>query len=276
MSAETLIHPSAVVEQGAQLGVGVRVGPFCYVGSDAVLGDNVELHSHVTIMGATSLGAGGKVFPQAVLGAPPQNHKHEGGRTTLIIGKNATIREAATLHAGTDTSRGETRVGDNAYLMAYTHVAHDCILGNNVTMANYAALAGHVEVGDFVNFGGFAGVHQFVRIGHHAFIAGSAGVVGDVIPYGMAFGNRAHLRGFNVIGLKRSGMSRSDLMSMREVYRVLFNPNTTLAENIETVRREYSASPVAMEMADFLGTRGRRHFTVPDLDDLGNISDDGD
>lgn len=275
MSAETFIHPSAVVEQGAQLGAGVRVGPFCYVGSDVVLGDNVELLSHVTVMGATTLGDGGKVFPQAVLGAPPQNHKHEGGRTTLIIGKNATIRESATLHAGTDTSRGETRVGDNAYLMAYTHVAHDCILGNNVTMANYAALAGHVEVGDFVNFGGFAGVHQFVRIGHHAFIAGSAGVVGDVIPYGMAFGNRAHLRGFNVIGLKRSGMSRSDLMSMREVYRVLFNPDSPLTDNIETVRRNFSTFPIAIEMADFLGARGRRHFTVPDLDDTGNIADDG-
>lgn len=276
MSVGTVIHPSAVIEPGAQLGTGVRVGPFCHVGPDVVLGDNVELVSHVSVTGATTIGANGKVFPQAALGSPPQNHKHKGGRTTLTIGCNAIIRECATLHVGTDTSRGETRVGDNAFLMAYTHVAHDCILGDNVTMANYAALAGHVELGDFVNLGGFAGVHQFVRIGHHAFVAGSAGVVGDVIPYGMAFGNRARLRGFNIIGLKRSGMSRSDLSSMRAAYRTLFDPERPLADNIEAVRREFSGSPVALEIADFLAERGKRHFTVPEDGDDADAGDERD
>ena len=276
MAQGTIIHPSAVVDPGARLGENVQVGPFCHVGPDAVLGDRVELVAHVTVMGATTLGAGSKVFPQAVLGAPPQNHKHKGGRTTLMIGSNAVIRENATLHTGTDTSRGETRVGDNAYLMAYTHVAHDCILGNNVTMANYAALAGHVEVGDNVNFGGFAGVHQFVRIGHHAFIAGTAGVVGDVIPYGMAFGNRAKLRGFNIVGLKRSGMARSQLEEMRKAYRMLFAPDRPLAESAPAVATAFDNNPVIADIVDFVMARGKRHFTVPALgDDDGTSDDDG-
>ena len=263
MAQETSIHPRSVVEPGAQLGEGVRIGPFCHVGPDAVLGDRVELMGHVTIIGATTLGADGKVFPQAVLGAAPQNHKHQGGRTTLTIGRNAVIRENATLHTGTDTSRGETRVGDHAYLMAYTHVAHDCILGDHVTMANYAALAGHVEVGDHVNFGGFAGVHQFVRIGHHAFIAGSAGIVGDVIPYGMAFGNRARLRGFNIVGLKRSGMARSQLDEMRKAYRMLFSSGRPLAESASEVQEAFAGNAAIADIVGFVMARGKRHFTVP-------------
>ena len=275
-ASDTLIHPSAVVESGASLGRGVRIGPFCHVGGEAVLHDNVELVSHVSVMGATTIGEGSRIFPQAVLGAPPQNQKHKGGRTTLTIGRNAVIRECATLHTGTDTSRGETRIGDNAFLMAYTHIAHDCILGNNVTLANYAGVAGHVELGDFVNLGAFAGVHQFVRIGHHAFIAGSAGVVGDVIPYGMAFGNRARLRGFNIIGLKRSGMSRADLSALRAAYRVLFSPERPLADNAAVVAQQFANSAVVTDIADFVTNRGKRHFTVPASGDSGDGDADGE
>jgi UDP-N-acetylglucosamine acyltransferase len=276
MTRETSIHPSAVVEPGAQLGEGVRIGPFCLVGADAVLADRVELIAHVTVMGATTLGADSKVFPQAVLGASPQNHKHKGGRTTLTIGRNAVIRENATLHTGTDTSRGETRVGDNAYLMAYTHVAHDCVLGDNVTLANYAGLAGHVEVGDHVNFGAFAGVHQFVRIGHHAFIAGSAGVVGDVIPYGMAFGNRARLRGFNLIGLKRSGMARSQLVEMRKAYAMLFASDRPLAESAPAVAQAFAGNSAVADIVEFVISRGKRHFTVPAVGGDDAMADDDD
>ncbi len=274
MSRGTEIHPSAVVEPGAALGVGVRIGPFCHVGADVALGDEVELVSHVAVMGATTIGAGTKIYPQAVLGGPPQNLKHKGGRTTLTIGRNCTIRECATLQIGTDDSRGATSVGDNAFLMAYTHVAHDCVLGDNVTMANYAALAGHVEVGDSVIFGGFAGVHQFVRIGHHAFIAGSAGVVGDVVPYGMAFGNRAHLRGLNMVGLKRSGMRRDQIASIREAYHVLFDENAPLAENALVAKERFAQSEVVVDMIDFILSRGKRHFTVPKRGAAENADDD--
>ena len=145
MQAETTIHPTAVVEPGAQLGAGVVIGPFCHVSAEAVIGDRVELVSHVSIIGATTIGEDCKVYPMAVLGGAPQNTKHKGGRTTLVIGRNCTIREGATMHRGTDTSRGETTVGDNGNFLAYTHIAHDCVVGKNVTMANLATLGGHVR-----------------------------------------------------------------------------------------------------------------------------------
>ena len=264
MSNETQIHPTAVIEQGAKLGAGVRIGPFCHVGSDVTLGDGVTLLSHVSVAGATTIGDGGTIHPHAVLGGLPQNLKHKGGRTTLIIGRNAVIRESATLNAGTDTSRGETRVGDNVFMMAYTHVAHDCILGNNVVMANNATLGGHVEVGDFASLGGLVAVHQFVRIGHHAFVAGTAGVAGDIIPYGMAFGNHARLRGFNIIGLKRSGMARSDIRTLREAYAVLFSEDRPMVDNAEIVRDRFGDNPAVRDIVDFVTQRGKRHFVVPE------------
>ncbi len=163
MQTDTIIHPMAVVEPGAQLGVGVKIGPFCHVSSDAFVGDKVELISHVSILGATTLGADSIVYPMAVLGAAPQNTKHKGGPTTLVIGQNCTIREGVTMHRGTDTSRGETTVGKNGNFLAYIHIAHDCVIGDNVTMANLVTLGGHVTVGDFVIFGGLerrSPVHQ--------------------------------------------------------------------------------------------------------------------
>ena len=166
------------------------IGPFCHVGAEAVIGDRVELVSHVIdrrrhharrrLQGLSHGGAWARA---------PQNTKHKGGRTTLVIGRNCTIREGVTMHRGTDTSRGETTVGDNGNFLAYTHIAHDCVVGKNVTMANLATLGGHVVIGDFVTIGGLTGVHQMCKIGHHAFLGGAAIILGDVIPYGMASGN---------------------------------------------------------------------------------------
>lgn len=273
MAPETSIHPTAIVEDGAQLGVGVRIGPFCHVSGEAVLEDGVELLGHVTIMGATTLGRGTQVYPGAVLGAPPQNFKHKGGPTVLMVGSNNVIREGVTFHRGTDTSRGKTTVGNNGLFMAYCHVAHDCDVGNNVTMANYSGLGGHAEIGDSVIISGYAAVHQFVRIGHHAFLAGFAAVVGDVIPYGMAVGDRARLRGLNVVGMKRAGMSRAELTELRRAYRMLFAPDQPLSANIQMVEREFPQSALVTEMLRFIGDRQRRHLTVPPL---GGGDDDDD
>ncbi|MCA0276444.1 MAG: acyl-ACP--UDP-N-acetylglucosamine O-acyltransferase [Proteobacteria bacterium] len=274
MQTETFIHPLAVVEAGAQLGIGVRVGPFCHVSADAVLGDRVELVSHVSIMNATTLGEGTKVFPQATLGAPPQNNKHKGGRTTLIVGKNCTIREGVTMHTGTDTSRGETVVGDNGNYLAYAHVAHDCIVGNNITFANGATLGGHVEVGNNVTIGGLTAVHQFVRIGDNAFIGGCSAVVGDVIPFAIAVGNRASLRGLNIVGLRRSGLPREEIHLLRRAYKTIFDRSHTIAENVETARSEFGSSPIAMKIIDFISSRGKRHYAMPPL--KGVVDDDAD
>ena len=271
---ETSIHPSSVVEVGAQIGVGVRVGPFCHVGADAVLGDGVELVSHVAVLGATTIGAATKVYPMATLGGPPQNNKHKGGRTTLIIGANCTIREGVTMHLGTDTSRGSTTVGDNGNFLAYAHIAHDCAVGNNATFANGATLGGHCEVGDNVYIGGLSAVHQFVRIGDNAFLAGCSAFVGDVIPYALAVGNRASLRGLNIVGLKRSGMTRADIQVLRRCYETIFDRSRTVAENVELARAAFSHSPEAMKIVDFISSRGHRHYAVPRL--KGQAGDDTD
>ena len=270
MTADTRIHPSAVVEDGARLGAGVQVGPFCHVGPHVELGDGVELVGHVSITGRTALGAGSRVFPHAVLGGPPQNVRHKGAPTMLVIGRDCVIREGATINLGSDNSRGETLVGDRLYMMANAHIAHDCVVGNNVTMANSVALGGHVEIGDFVNIGGFVGIHQFTRIGHHAFLAGAAAIDGDVIPYGMAFGNRARLRGFNVIGIKRSGLPRSELAALRAAYRVLFSHEAPLTETAVRAKAEFPQSQAVLDVVDFILSRGKRHFTVPDPDDDGD------
>jgi UDP-N-acetylglucosamine acyltransferase len=263
MAGETFIHPTAVVEKGAELGAGVRIGPFCHISAEAVLGDRVEIIGHATILGATTLGADCQVHPSAVVGGAPQNYKHKGGPTTLVIGRNCVIREGATLHRGTDTSRGTTTVGDNCMFMAYTHVAHDCDVGSNVTMANYSCTSGHVTIGDNVIISGYAAVHQFVRVGHHAFLAGYAAVVGDVIPYGMAMGDRAKLRGLNVVGMRRAGMSRADVLQVRRAYMMLFSLERPLSDNIELVRGEFAGNATVMDLLDFMGGRERKYFTLP-------------
>ncbi|MBZ9863974.1 acyl-ACP--UDP-N-acetylglucosamine O-acyltransferase [Mesorhizobium sp. CA15] len=275
MKVATSIHPSSVVEEGARLGEGVRIGPFCHVSADSIIGDRVELVSHVSVMGATSIGAGTKVYPMATLGAPPQNTKHKGGRTTLVIGANCTIREGVTMHVGTDTSRGETTVGDNGNFLAYAHIAHDCVVGKNATFANGATLGGHCEIGDNVYIGGLTAVHQFVRLGDNVFIGGCAAVVGDVIPYAIAAGNRAKLRGLNIIGLKRSGLPRSEIYLLRKAYRTIFDRSRTVGENVELAKAEFAGSPTAMKIIDFITSRGKRHFAVPSLKGDGD-DDSGD
>lgn len=274
MQPETTIHPMASVETGAQLGTGVKIGPFCHVGAEARIGDRVQLVSHVSVLGATTLGADSTVQPMAVLGAPPQNSKHKGGRTTLDIGRNCTIREGVTMHLGTDTSRGATTVGDNCNLLAYVHIAHDCAVGNNVVMANLATLGGHVELGDFVNVGGLSAVHQMCRIGHHAFVGGMTGIFGDVIPYGMVVGNRGLLRGLNVIGMKRAGLPRSEILALRRALRTIFDRERPVSENLGGLPEELTGSQAVADVVAFIRERGKRPFVVPRLG--RGIDDDDD
>ena len=260
--SETIIHPLALVEPGAQLGTGVTVGPFSFVGANAVIGDRCQLLSHASVRGATTLGADCIVYPQAVLGAEPQNKAHKGGRTTLTIGENCTIREGVTMHCGSDNSRGKTTVGKNGYFMAMSHIGHDCDIGDNVTIANSAALGGHVEVGDFVTIGGLAAIHQFARIGHHAFISGLTGVAGDVIPYALASGARARLYGLNLVGMKRSGVPRAEIHAARRAFRLLFEAETPLADNLARLSEEGDHGSAVADILGFLQARGKRHYVT--------------
>lgn len=259
------IHPSAVIDPGAVLGRGVNVGPFCTVGAQVELSDGVELKSHVAIAGQTSIGAGTRVFPFASLGHEPQDLKFKGEASRLIIGARCTIREGVTMNPGTAGGGLETRVGDDCTFLAYSHVAHDCVIGNGVVFSNNVMLAGHCRVGDYVIIGGGAGVHQYVRLGHHAFIGAMSGVANDVIPYGMAVGEarQAQLSGLNIIGLRRRGFSTEQVHDLRRAYRLLFAPEGTLKERVEDVAAEFEAHPLIHEILDFIRDGGDRSICTP-------------
>ncbi len=257
------VHPSAVIENGAVLGNDVRIGPFCHVGPDVSLGDNTELVSHVAVHGRTAIGAGARIFPFASIGHQPQDLKYHGEPSTLEIGVNCLIREGVTMNPGTESGGMKTIVGDNCVFLANAHVAHDCKIGSNVILSNSVLLAGHTSVGNFVILGGGSAVHQFVRIGDHAFVGGLAGVENDVIPYGMALGNRANLAGLNLIGLKRRGFSRETVHDLRRAYRLLFAAEGTLKERIEDVAAEFGDHPQVHEILDFIRAGGERSICTP-------------
>lgn len=269
------IHPSAIVEDGAELGTNVKIGPFCHISSEAVIGDETRLLSHVVIMGATTLGANGLVYPNAVLGGDPQNNKHKGGRTTLVIGKNCIIREGVTMHRGSDTSRATTTVGDDCEFLAYAHVAHDCALGNHVTFSNNVMIGGHVVIGDYVIIGGGGAVHQFVRVGHHAFVGGLAALVGDLIPYGSAIGVHAWLGGLNIIGMKRSGLARQEIHAVRHAVPMLFDRSKPVRERAIDVRAAYSTSKAVSDIIDFIEADHKRPFCTPKLNGINSNDDLG-
>ena len=261
----TKIHPAAIVDPRAELGVGVEIGPFCTVGPTAVLHDGVRLVSHVVVEGVTEIGPENLVHPFALLGGQPQHTAHKGEPTALVIGARNVIREHVTMHTGTVLGGGVTRVGSDGLFMGGCHVAHDCIIGDRVTMVNGSGLAGHVEVGDFVIVAGLAGVHQHVRIGRHAIVGAGALVVKDVIPYGSVWGNHAHLEGLNLVGLKRRGFTRETINDMRAAYRMLFADEGAFQERVEDVARVFSGSPEVSEIIDFIRSDATRPLCLPSL-----------
>jgi UDP-N-acetylglucosamine acyltransferase len=258
-----VIHPTAIVADGAKLGDGVKIGPYSIVGSNVVLGDNVELVSHAVVEGNTTIGSGSRVFPFASIGHEPQDLKFHGENSRLEIGANCTIRESVTINPGTEGGGMLTRIGDNCLIMANAHVAHDAILGNNVIMANYVGIAGHVQVGDNVIFGGTCVVHQFTRIGAHAFIGAQSMVDGDVIPYGMAVGNRASLTGLNLIGLKRRGFEREAIHRLRAAYRQIFASEGTLRERVEDAAEIFRDDALVQDVVRFISDAQDRPILLP-------------
>ena len=261
------VHPTAIVDDGAELGAGVEIGPFCIVGPRARLGEGTRLISNVVIEGDTRLGADCVVHPFAVLGAPPQHLAHRGEDTRLEIGDRNVLREHVTMHAGTVMGGGVTKVGSDGLFMVNTHVAHDCVVGDRVAMANNASLGGHVQVGDFVFVGGLAGVHQHTRIGRYSFVGASAMVTKDVIPYGSVWGNHAHLEGLNLVGLKRRGFSRAAIGDLRSAFRLLFGPEGTFQERVEDTARVFAANAEVMEIVAFIRADANRPLCLPDSKD---------
>ena len=257
------VHPSAVVDPQARIAATASIGPFCVVGPDVDLADGVELISHVVVAGRTRIGADTRIFPFASIGHQPQDLKYKGEPSTLEIGTNNQIREYVTIQPGTEGGGMVTRVGNHCLFMASAHVAHDCILGDHVIMANNATLAGHVTVGDHAFLGGLSAVHQFVRIGKHAMIGGMSGVEADVIPFGMVIGNRAHLNGLNIVGLRRRGFAREDIHTLRNAYRLLFAPEGTLQERVADVEEQFADNAVVMEIIAFIRAESNRQLCTP-------------
>lgn len=254
----SMIHPTAIIHPNARIGTNTAIGPYCVIGEHVSIGDNCELKSHVVIDGHTSMGDGCRVFPFASLGHAPQDLKYRGEPSQLIIGNNNTIREHVTMNPGTKTGAMKTVVGDNGLFMMSVHVAHDCVIGNNVIMANNATLGGHVVVGDHVLIGGLAAVHQFIRIGSFAVIGGMSGVESDVIPYGRVKGERAHLAGLNLIGLERGGFEKDTIKTLQRAMKQLFEGDGTMDERIEGLAATYSNDDVVMQMVAF--AKGKERF----------------
>ncbi|MGE5506061.1 MAG: acyl-ACP--UDP-N-acetylglucosamine O-acyltransferase [Actinomycetota bacterium] len=261
------IHPTAIVDPKARLADTVSVGPFCVVGPDVELGPAVELVSHVSVAGRTTIGEATRIYPFASIGHPPQDLKYEGEPSTLVIGARNQIREHVTMNPGTKGGGMVTTVGDDCLFMVGSHVAHDCRIGSSVILANNATLAGHVTVGDFAILGGLSAVHQFVRIGKHAMIGGCSGVENDIIPFGAVIGNRAHLSGLNIVGLKRRGFSRDDIHTLRNAYRLLFAPEGTLQERLSDVEEQFATNPVVADIIAFIRADSSRSLCTPNFGD---------
>jgi len=257
------IHQTAVIEAGAEIEEGVEIGPYCVVGARVRLSRGSKLHSHVVLGGDTLIGENSEIYPYASVGLAPQDRKYRGEASRLEIGRDCVIREHVTINPGTEAGGLLTRIGNSCLLLAGAHVAHDCVLGDHVTMVNSAMVAGHCRVADHVILGGLSAVHQYVRIGESAFVGGMTAVENDIIPFGSAIGNRAHLGGLNIIGLTRRGFSRDEIHALRRAYRMLFAPEETLQERIAAVDAAFPNEARVQQMVEFLRSGGDRAITKP-------------
>lgn len=250
------IHPTAVIDSTAHIGQTTQIGPYCVIGAGANLGEGCTLHNHVTIAGPTNIGEGNVFFPYSSIGQRSQDLKYEGEPTHLEIGNGNTFREFVTIHRATAPG-GVTRIGNRGNFLAYAHVAHDCIVGDDVIFSNNGTLAGHVVVGDHAVIGGLSGVHQFCRIGSHAIVGGCTKIVQDVPPFMIADGNPAEIRGVNFVGLERRGFAAEAIRELREAYRLVYRSNLNTSQGLEALKEKFAGSDLVTHLADFIATSER-------------------
>ena len=258
------IHPTAVIADGASIAADVEIGPYCVIGPKVELGKGCKLHSHVVLDGHTSLGKKNEVFPFAALGLPPQHTQYKGEDSTLEIGDGNIIRENVTMHPGTAVGTMKTVVGNDNMFFAASHVAHDCVIGNNVIITNDSMLGGHVQIDDFAYVGGNSAIKQYIRIGKHAMVSGMTGVTADVIPFGMVFGSKAVLTGLNLVGMRRRGIGREQVSVLRKAYRMLFAPEGTFSERFDEVRELYGKDEEVAAILDFIKEGGDKPLCHPE------------
>ncbi len=257
-----MIHKSSAIDSKAKIGKDVKIGPFCFIGPKVQLDDGVELISNVHIEGNTKVGKGTKIYPFASIGTAPQDLKYKGEANSLEIGENNVIREYVTINPGTVGGGGKTVVGKNCLFMISSHIAHDCKIGNNVVIANNVPLGGHVTIEDSVVIGGNSAVQQFTRIGRLAMIGGMTGVLKDVIPFGLSFGNRNYLKGINLIGLRRKKYDNKKIMELDEAYKKIFYSNN-LQENVSKINGEYKGNELVQEVTKFIEKDKKRPICAP-------------
>lgn len=251
-----MIHPTAIVDPGAEIHAGARIGPYCIVGKDVVIGEDSELQHHVTVMGPTKIGRGNFFFAYASIGQRTQDLKYAGEPTHLEIGDGNTFREFCTVNRGTLPGT-KTIVGNGGNFLAYSHIAHDCVVGDNVIFSNNGTLAGHVEVGDSAVIGGLTAIHQFCRIGRHAITGGCSKIVQDVPPFFIADGNPAVIRGINQVGLERAGFAPETVRALKETYRILYRGKLNVQQSVEKIRAELSGPPEIAELCSFIESSQR-------------------
>ena len=257
-----MIHRTAIIDPKANISENVNIGAYTVIGPNVTIDRNVKIHAQVNINGNTSIGKGTIIYPFASIGNDPQDLKFNGEETSLVIGNNNKIREYVTINPGTVGGGGETKIGDNCLFMVSSHVAHDCFVGNNVIIANNVPLGGHAHIEDNVVIGGNSAVQQFTRVGKMAMIGGMCGVVKDVIPYGMAFGNRCALQGLNLIGLRRKDIPNREILSLTEAYKEIFKTKN-LSVNLENLDKKFKDNPLVSDVIDFISKDKKRPICTP-------------
>lgn len=245
------IHTTAIIEDGAIIGKGVKIGPYCIIGKDVKIGDNTTIQSHVVIEGITEIGENNIIYSFVSIGKASQDLKYKGEPTKTIIGDNNQIREFVTIHRGTD-DRWETKIGNNNLLMAYVHCAHDVIVGNNCILANNVTLAGHVVVEDYAIIGGLTPVHQFCRVGAYSMTGGASAINQDISPYMLADGNPISIRAINSIGLKRKGFTEEEISNIKKAHRILFRTGTPLREGLAQLKELYPNDEKIKKLVEFI------------------------
>jgi len=247
-----MIHATALVDPKAEVESNVEIGPYSVIKEDVFIGAGTRIGPHVVIDPYVTIGPNCQIYQYAAIGAVPQSLKFEGEKTYVKIGQRSIIREFVTIHRGTAFGGGITEVGEDNFLMAYTHVAHDCRMGSHVVLANNATMGGHITIGNYATVGGLVAIHQFARIGEHAFVGGKAAVVKDIPPFMIAAGDRARLHGLNIVGLKRAGFSPNALTQLKKTYRLIFRIGLTLNEAIERVQAEVEQIPEVVRLIEFI------------------------
>jgi len=257
-----MIHKTSIVDSKAKISNNVKIGAYSVIGPNVEIGEHTEIQTHVNITGNTKIGKNNKIYPFASIGNDPQDLKFKGEKTNLEIGDNNKIREYVTINPGTEGGGGLTKVGNNCLFMVSAHIAHDCILGNNVILANNVPLGGHASIGDNAIIGGNSAVQQFTRVGKFAMIGGMCGVVRDVIPYGIVHGNRSILQGLNIIGLRRKNIPNKEIMTLSEAYKEIFK-NENLTENLNNLSREFRKNELVLEVVNFIEKDKKRPICTP-------------